>query len=236
MLVLVVSGADTMSFRLGISGACLASLSVAACGASDDAHNDRPGQAEAVASSTPTLLPANSQLQAVTCSYPVRKGDTAASLRNRYGEDARGETLYGIEGAEFEGVALWPDDPARRVEVFFAEDGTGEVSAVHLWDKAERRVAGLGLGDTLAQVRAANGGPFQLWGFSWDYGGYVNDLLDGRLETLPGGCRLSIRLDIPEGVEVPPKILGEGSISSDDPQVKNAHPRVVELTLGFPED
>ena len=226
-----------MSLRCVIASVCLVLLSTAACQPAKKKENEtteEQRQASAVPAASPPS--ARSQTEVVTCSYPVRRGDTAGSLRARYGEDARIETLGGPEGMDFQGLALWPDSPSRRLEVIFErEDASGDVTGLRLWDKTEWRVAGLQLGDPLASVREANGGPFKLWGFSWDYGGYVNDLLDGRLASLPGGCHLSVRLDIPENVVVPLEILGEGSISSEDARVRKAGPRVTELTLGFPK-
>jgi len=157
-----------------------------------------------------------------------------ASLKARFGGNARAETLSGAEGIETPGLALWPDDRARRLEVFFDEDGKGPVSFVRLGDKAEWRVAGLGLGDSIARVREANGKYFIFSGFEWDYGGYVTDLSGGQLTALPGGCTLSLRFEVPEGIVIRYGLLGEVDLSSDDPAVEASHARLSELGVGFP--
>ena len=66
------------------------------------------------------------------------------------------------------GVVLWPNDPKRRVEVVFADEGRRSVSFAQLMGTAAWRVAGLAVGDPLGQVLEANGRPFELWGLSWD--------------------------------------------------------------------
>jgi hypothetical protein len=174
------------------------------------------------------------QATELTCSDPVRPTDTAASLQERYGDQARLETLYGPEGTEFAGLVLWPEDPARRLEVVFAEEGQRTVSSIGLGQGSTWRLSGLALGDALVRANAANGKPFKLWGFGWDYGGYVSDLAGGNLAELPGGCRVSARLGLREDAEVPDALMGDKELSSDDPRLEAAAVTIVELLLVFP--
>lgn len=169
----------------------------------------------------------------LTCSGPIKPGDTAASLQQRYGDQARTETLYGPEGIEFPGLVLWPDDPARRLEVVFAEEGQRTVSSIGLGRESTWRVAGLAIGDPLANANAANGEPFKLWGFGWDYGGAVSDLAGGRLAALPGGCRVVMAVGPREDIEVPDGLLGDRELSSDDPRLEAADVVIHELSLAF---
>lgn len=178
--------------------------------------------------------PARAEEGEIGCDWPVKAGDTQETVRARIGGDAAMETLTGAEGYEFEGMVLWAADPARRVEVLFEEDNPDLlVSGLRLGDEAAWKVAGVGLGDTLEQVREANGAPFELWGFEWDYGGYVTGLDRGRLAALPGGCSLSIRFSPAEDVNLPDALVGEVKISSDDRRVKAARARVSQLVIGF---
>ena len=142
--------------------------------------------------------------------------------------------MGGAEGSEFPGLALWPDDPARRLEVFFGEDGKQAVSFVLLGDKEAWGVAGLKLGDPLARVREANAKPFTFWGFDWDYGGYA-DLSGGRLKALPGGCTLSLRFDALDAAEIPEEFVGDREVSSDNPRIGTLDARLSELGVGFPD-
>jgi hypothetical protein len=169
----------------------------------------------------------------MTCSYPVKANDTADTLLQRFGDQARVETIYGPEGIELPGVALWPDDPKRRVEVVFSDEGRRNVSFAEANGASEWQAAGLALGDPPAKVQQANGKPFELWGFSWDYGGYVSDLRGGNLDALPGDCRAMLRFDLPEEAEVPTEILGEVQLASDAASLALANARLVELSLAF---
>ena len=175
----------------------------------------------------------SSPADVLTCTYPVRENDTPASLQERYGKDARVETIYGPEGIELPGVALWPDDPQRRVEVVFSEEGERLLSFAGVSGKSAWRLAGLALGDPLAKAQEVNGKPFELWGFSWDYGGYASDFGGGKLTALPGGCRAIVRFDVPELAEVPSEILGEVRLSSDDAILADVDARIVELSVTF---
>jgi hypothetical protein len=182
---------------------------------------------------TPNRIAGEPTLPTLTCSDPIQPADTAASLQQRYGDQARFERLHGAEGIEFTGLVLWPDDPARRLEVVFAEEGAHAVSSIGLSSGSEWRVAGLAIGAPIARANAVNGKPFKLWGFSWDYGGYASDLGGGKLAALPGGCRLVMRLGPRKGAEVPDALIGEVELSSDDPRLEAAGVTIEELTLAF---
>ena len=115
----------------------------------------------------------------------------------------------------------------------FSDEERRHVSFAEANGASAWRAAGLALGDSLAHAQQANGKPFELWGFSWDYGGYVSDLKGGKLEKLPGGCRAMVRFDLPEEAEVPTEILGEVQLRSDDALLAGANARIVELSLAF---
>jgi hypothetical protein len=198
------------------------------CQPAADQSDEQPA---AAAPAKPEAAPAAAS--ELTCSDPVRATDTLASLQQRFGDRARTETLYGAEGIEFPGLVLWPDDPGRRIEVAFIEDGQRTVSSVGLSSRSKWRVAGLAIGDPLARAEEANGKPFKLWGFSWDYGGYASDLGGGTLAALPGGCRVVLRLGSREGGEVPDALIGEVELSSDDPRLEAAGVAIEELSLAF---
>ena len=199
---------------------------IAACQPAED-------EGQAPTSAAPNRVAGEPPQPTLTCSDPVRPTDTAASLQERYGDEARIETLHGPEGIEFPGLVLWPDNPLRRLEVVFAEEGPRAVSSIGLSSGSEWRAAGLAIGHPLARANAANGKPFKLWGFSWDYGGYVSDLAGGKLAALPGGCRVVMRLGPHEGAEVPDALIGEVELSSDDPRLEAAGVTIEELSLAF---
>lgn len=171
---------------------------------------------------------------ALTCAAPVSRSDTAASLRKRFGKDARMGTIDGAEGMTTPALLLWPNDPRRRLAVLFADEGKRTAASVlvrsarSLW-----RAEGLGIGTPLSAAATRNGRPIALNGFEWDYGGYVTDYRGGRLAKLPGGCNLSLRFGPTQGAPLADAISGDRTIRSDDPKVQRAKPTIEEITVNF---
>lgn len=207
-------------------------IGVVSCRPADEERQaePKPGEAQVAAPGKDSLA---NRLDELTCTYPVKEDDTPASLEQRFGAQARAETIYGPEGIELSGVALWPDDPRRRVEVVFSEEGDRPLSFAGVSGQSAWRLASLAIGDPLAKAQEANGKPFDLWGFGWDYGGYASDLKGGKLAALPGGCRAVVRFDLPEDADPPTELLGEVQLSSDDAALSGEGARVVELSLTF---
>jgi hypothetical protein len=193
------------------------------------------GPAVLVAKPASILPPALETPLAFTCASPVDRFDTAATLKRRFGAQAVVRTVPGPEGTEFQALVLYPRDPKWRLEVLFDDEAlAGRVSSVLL--RGERslwRVAGLRLGDGLRKVEAANGRAFQVGGFEWDYGGYVQDWKGGALSKR--GCRIGMRMGLPgEGALIADGILGEVELQSNDSRVRAARPIVTELSISWP--
>ena len=85
-------------------------------------------------------------------------------------------------------------------------------------------------------VQAANGEPFTLLGFFWDYGGGAG-FDTGKLADLAGACFLNLHFTptlepLPEAISI--AISGEQELRSDMPEVLAAKVVVDEINLGFP--
>ena len=172
----------------------------------------------------------------ITCTLPVAATDTAKSLKQRYGSEAVIEDLPGAEGETYKGLVLFPRASDRRIEVAFIEDKTAAVSGMTLRDTAKTSrwsVAGISIGASLAAVRKANGKPFVLAGFGWDYGGYVTDFKNGALgRILPGGCSVTVRFGTEK--DTPRALSGDGvKVSSDNPALLKLAPVVTEIGVNF---
>ena len=188
--------------------------------------------AMALLAAAPAKAPA---LRALTCALPVKKGDTAASLKQRYGRQAKAMQIPGAEGEMVRGMALWPNDPARRIDVFFDEAPHKRVETIRLTDPRSRwRIGGLGVGSRLDAVLRANGRAVQIGGFGWDYGGAV-DPRGGKLAKWPGGCRIGLVMDVGRGVaNVPDGISGDGLVlRHDDSRLKAVRPEVTKLYISW---
>lgn len=192
----------------------------------------------ATSTSTDTSSPSVAMAPELSCEGPVMKDDTAQTLKDRFGADAEVGTIAGPEGMDAKGVILFGKDPKKRIEVhFWDEDKLTHVSDVALGSEATAWTGpfGLKIGSPVAEVQAANGKPFTIGGFGWDYGGYASDYKGGKLGSVPGGCLLSLRFDNPnfQG-DMPQGISGEVTLSSDQPEVKAYAPVVTELSIGWP--
>jgi hypothetical protein len=207
-------------------------LFVSGCGAEENSSGGDDGTAQAEVSAQATEGPSVLDL---SCTYPVNgNSDTAQTVLDRFGRDARRETLGGPEGTEWAGIVLWGDDPARRLELFL-DDGPGErIFNVAVRSPESRwRVAGVKLGGSVADVTAVNGRPFTFWGFGWDYGGWITDFGGGGFDTLTGGCEAQIRLGPSSVSMLPDGTVGEVQVKSDDPRVSGIAPIVDEMGLAW---
>lgn len=161
----------------------------------------------------------------------VTARDTLDSLRARHGAaQVAVETLPGAEGETVDGWALFPADPARRVEIHLDEAGRRPVLLiVREGHAAFVRGDGVAIGMGSTALERLNGRPFAFAGFDWDYGGVVMDWRGGRLGAAPGGdaagptrlCPGAWPEGYPEGYPA-----GDGEFASDLP-VMRRHPAIV---------
>lgn len=173
---------------------------------------------------------------AMDCSSPVAPNDSAKSLMQRYGRDAVVQELPGAEGETYKGVVLLPRARDRRMEVSFAVDSMKRVTGIAIRGGAKTSrwtLSGITIGSSLMAVQTANGKPFLVSGFDWDYGGFVADWNGGALGRLQGGCRVVMRFGKETGA--PRNLSGDGvKVSSDDAALVKWGPVVTEIGLGFP--
>ncbi|MGZ3304495.1 MAG: hypothetical protein ACXU8U_01435 [Asticcacaulis sp.] len=228
----IASGGRMRNLTAMAAGLSLATI-VSGCGPTPDTDHMKSVKSQAVAPAI-AITPSTHTLD---CAEPVTVDMSAKALLAKFGKDARKGDIAGAEGQVAKGVILYPDDPSRRLEVTYWDVAQTAVSNVALGEKASAWTApgGLKLGAGLADVQSANGKPFELSGFDWDYGGYVTNLSSGKLSKLPGGCVLGVRFDLPANAQnVPDSLMGDHALMSDNAQLQKAAPRVVELSVGWP--
>jgi len=170
------------------------------------------------------------------CGAPFTRDATPATLAAVFGRaNVVPETIDGPEGEPMNVTAIFPTDPERRIEVSFAnEEERTDLVAVTVRDHASlwRGQGGYSFGDGIEAVEKANGGPFAVSGFEWDYGGFVTDWKGGKLKEA-GGCATTVRF-APEAAEVAPTITGDGvNLMSNDPAVRKAEPKVSLFGIGW---
>jgi hypothetical protein len=174
----------------------------------------------------------------ITCLSPIAPDDTERSLKQRFGKDAVVQDLPGAEGEKYRGLVLFPKAKDRRIEVAFTDDKAMRASGLTLRDAGKTSlwsVNGVTIGSSLADVQKANGKPFLVSGFEWDYGGFVTDWKGGALgRPLQGGCTVTIRLGKNTGA--PKSLMGDGvKAASDNAALVKWAPVVMEIGVNFPD-
>lgn len=194
-----------------------------------------PANRVAAASSPQPMAPPRTDL---SCTNPITKDSSLATLKATFGADAKLGDIPGAEGQTAKGAILFGGTPERTLQITFWDTAMAHVSGVSPADKATAWTGpmGLHLGSTLAEVEKANGRPFAIGGFGWDYGGYIIDLKGGALAAIPGGCNLSLRFDAGDSDKpMPDGISDDGvTVMSNDPRVQKWGPVVSQMEIGWP--
>lgn len=143
------------------------------------------------------------------------------------------QTLPGVEGESYTATVLYPNDPARRVEIVWRDPAARTGAASVIVASPQSRWVGpheLSVGDGLADVERANGRPFQLWGFGWDYGGWVSDWQGGAFASTDG-CTMRVRFQARSNANT--NAVGDAAFMSDDTSVRAADAAVAEFGLMY---
>ncbi|MBE7733906.1 hypothetical protein [Devosia faecipullorum] len=172
------------------------------------------------------------------CSDLFAPDTSHARLREALG-DANVETgtIYGAEGMELPATILYPDDPARSMNIiWFDEDNLAYPASIEL---SENQIGpgGVRIGMSIGEVEALNGQSFPLGGFWWDYGGYAyfEDGALARPDPEPA-CYLSLRFlpsdDLDADIDVGP-VSGDVELRSDLPLLEQIDTRVTSVNVGY---
>jgi hypothetical protein len=160
---------------------------------------------------------------------------TPATLAERFGaENVTNQTLPGPEGERYEATLVFADDPTRRLEITWNEDHTAVSSAmVSNAGTQWRGAAGYTIGTSIGDIERLNVMPFKLWGFDWDYGGWVSDWSVGTFSQSPvPGCTTRMRFD-PRSLVNTSAASGDSEFASNNPAMRAADPAVAAFGLMF---
>ena len=192
----------------------LAALLLAACG--------QPAQRDAVP---------DSQL-ALSCDAFASASGAALVAAHGAGNVVE-QTLPGVEGESYTATVVYPNDPTRRLEVVWRDQTAKNAPASVLVAGEDSLWVGardLSIGDELANVERSNGRAFELWGFDWDYGGWVSDWKEGAFSP-SNGCNIRVRFNQRDAAST--SASGDSSFMSDDPAMRAADPTVSAFGLLF---
>jgi hypothetical protein len=173
----------------------------------------------------------------IACNGVFGKESSHLKLATRF--DSRNVAFTevdGPEGSRLMASVLFPNDPRRRLEVLWQNEAAR--ADTHLivinGQSAWTAPKGLRLGLALAALEKLNGKPFKMSGFDQPNGGSVSDWQGGALETLPGGCRLGIRL-VPDAKATEAarnEVLGKEFLSNDA-KMRAVRPIIAEIIIGY---
>lgn len=176
---------------------------------------------------------ASDAAEALDVSCTAFAGVSEAALIATYGaENIVEQTLPGAEGESYTASVLFPDNPERRLEIVWADE-TRRTQPASISVTGENSVwtgpNGLSIGDELARVEEVNGRPFKLWGFGWDYGGWVSDW-DGGAFAPNLGCMTRARF---QATQENGNMQGDSEFLSNALEMRDSAPRVTAFALVF---
>src|SRR5262245_4434652 len=206
------------------------------------ARNQPPADADPVTTAAPTPAaaapaPRTEGARTIACNGVFGKDSSHLKLATRY--DSRNVTFTevdGPDGSKLVASVLFPNDPKRRLEVLWNNEGSRTdtnlivINGQSTWTGPK----GLRLGLPLAALEKANGKPFKMSGFDQPNGGSVSDWDGGALDKLPGGCKVGIRLapDV-KATEAARNEAAGKEFASNDGKMRAVKPIVAEIIFGY---
>ena len=205
----------------------------------------RPSSPPAAATATaPAAVPAapaapkpGAAAHAVACSGAFAKDSSHIKLMQTfqpqnvdYGEVA------GPSGTKLNATILFPKDPKRHLEVLWQnEPSRSDTSLIVITGQSTwTGPKGLRLGLTLPALEKLNGKPFKVSGFDQPDGSTVLDWQGGALASLPGGCKVGIRLTADRKAAADALAAAGGTeFGSNDAAMRAVKPTVAEILLGY---
>ena len=165
---------------------------------------------------------------------PITKDSTEASLKAAFGAgNVKKETLYVGDGQELPGLAIFANDPEKRIEVIWSETEPNKIAFVQiqgarsLWQTKDS----VSLGTSLQELEKLNGRAFTMFGLGWDFGGSVTDWKGGALDGLM--IRLGETEDLSLSEKEAEAVYGDQEVSSDLPLMRRINPKVFKIVISF---
>jgi len=174
----------------------------------------------------------------VACTGVFAKDSTHLKIAIKY--DSRNVAygpVDGPDGSKISATILFPNDPKRRLEVLWNNEGSRADTSVIAINGRSQWVApkGLKLGTPLAALEKSNGKPFKLTGLAADGTASVVSWDGGGLSSLPGGCKVGMRLaaDAKAPEDARKAVAGGKEFLSSDAAIRAVRPTVVEILIGY---
>ena len=171
----------------------------------------------------------------VTCEGLFAKDTNHDKLLAAFGAEnvAFEETNTGVEDITEMATVLYPEDPARRLKIFWQYQKERSFPLEILIDDGESQWTtghGLRLGLNLQQVEALNKRPFRVSGFDTDFFGMVS-FRAGALEHVRGGCVRDVRFGPYPEKPTPNRDI----LPSSDPKLRSLGLKVIQIFIHYPK-
>ena len=177
-------------------------------------------------------------IRAIACSGVFARDSSHMKLATRF--DSRNVVFTevdGPEGSKLMASVLFPKDPKRRLEVWWENEDSRTDTHLIVINGQSTWIApkGVRLGLALPALEKLNGKPFKISGFDQPNGGAVSDWQGGALDaTIPGGCRLGIRLaPDTKATEAARNEAAGKEFASSDAKMRGARPIIAEILIGY---
>lgn len=183
--------------------------------------------------------------QTLDCAEFSSRMDEDALVKRFGRENVVVDKLDNTQGETVSGTAVFPGDPARRLEIYWQDEANrrGLASIVVNGDSGwiirtpGKARSTVGLKASIGDLEEANERPFLINGFGWDYGGYVADWKGGKLGYMEGGCTISVRFS-PDPLAketLLDKLSGGKRLNSSDQAMQAVKPFLSSITLDWPQ-
>lgn len=160
----------------------------------------------------------------------VSATSTFESLAEAYGAgQVRRKEIYIAEGESRPGFILFAGQD-RELEVALDETGTPQFVRISREGSPWKTAKGVRTGLSLEKLQEINGQPFLFFGFEWDLSGLVTSWEGGRLDS-----HLIIALRPVDSSPLPPELLGEVQLLSDEETVRQHEFEVGSMVVTFSE-
>lgn len=172
----------------------------------------------------------------IACSGPFAKDSGMLTLAMVFDSKNMIFSEQKVQGVDVGITVLYPNDPKRRLEVWWSNPNrTGvyliDIAGKSTWTGPE----GLRLGLTLQELEKLNHKAFKLKGFDKDGVATVSDWDGGTLASLPGGCKsgVSMRADPKAAADAVAAISADHEYGSSDAAIRAVKPTVSEILIGY---
>jgi hypothetical protein len=169
----------------------------------------------------------------VECSGPFAKDSGMLALAMAF--DSRNMTFSHetVPGGEADVTVIFPNDPRRRLEVWWSNPNRTGTYLIDIADKSTwSGPHGLRLGITLDQLEKINRKPFKVKGFGKDEVASVSSWDGGVLASIEGDCKAGVNLHSSSSAAAS-ELPAKDEYSSDDPALRALKPTVSEILIGY---